>query len=1358
MKNNKNLEYYLGLDIGTDSVGYAATTPKYDLVKYHGEPAWGVMTFEAANQASARRKFRTARRRLDRRQQRVKLLEEIFAQEICKIDPQFFNRRRESSLFRKPTQESFCLFSDDDYTDMEYSRQYPTIHHLIVDLMNSDKPHDIRLVFHACAWLVAHRGHFLFDIPVERAAELLDFNAVYQQFCTYMEDEGYELPWGMNVPAEKVLSVLQMKCGVKAKEQEFYQKVLDGSKPEEDQNAQYSKKAVIGLLCGRKIKPAEIFQNDEYEGLDAIFLTMDDEQFAAALANLGEEGDMLRNLRALIDCAMLITASHGKMISEAKVDVYNQHKQDLAWLKYFVKKYMSQQYNQIFRRADEGNYVAYSGNVKSCDSPEKVKKAKKEAFSEYLKKKVKNVQVEEADLEKYQDMMARLESGSFLPKQRDGDNRVIPQQLYCIELERLLERASAYLPMLDQKDQSGFTAREKILAIFGFKIPYFVGPLGRVGENVWAVRKDGKIYPWNFSEMVDLDESETRFIRRMTNRCTYLPSEDVLPMASLLYSRYMVLNEINPIKVNSVPISVEDKQGIYTDLFMTRKKVSRKQIEDWLKSRGHFRKGDELSGIDKFAKASLCSYQSFSRFLQAGILSEADVEAIILHASCTEDRARMKKWLAENYPNLSAEDREYVAKLRLKGFGRLSEKLLAGIYDDRKDGTGEARNIIETMWETNETLMQLLSERYQYRSIVDELAMEFYGGSKKSLSEQLEEMYVSAAVRRPIIRALEITEDVVKSLGSAPKKIFVEMARGGTPDQKGKRTKTRKEQLLELYKKIKTEDARLLAKELEAMGDTADNRLQSDRLFLYYLQMGKSIYSGTPIDLSRLSSGDYNVDHIYPQSLVKDDSILNNRALALSTENKTKDDGLVPAAWQAKMRGYWEYLRDHKLMTDEKFRRLTRTAPFTDDEKLGFINRQLVEARQSSKVVAALLKERYPDTEIVYVKAGLVTEFRQEFELVKCRTLNDLHHAKDAYLNVVVGNVYHERFSKRWFNLDQQYNIQVKKIFDSQLPSWMDSVWKSQEDLPRVKKIVARNTAHVTRYSLCKKSGQSGGLFDQNPLRAESGLIPRKEDLPPEIYGGYSGATTTCFLLAKYQTGKKHEAMFVPVELRNAKQAFSSKEAAREYVEQTLIRQSKKPVTHVELLLGGRPLKINTCIDLDGFRVALSSGSLKDGRVGLTTLTPFKADPKIEQYIKRLESYDQKHTKNPNLSVSEEHDKLTMEGNIELYNLYIEKLANSIYAKRPGAMGALKKLQDGLSTFQNLTIDEQVQVLLKIHQLFARQSTGVDLSLIGGGKADCKARKSLSLSGWKEYTAVRIVDTSPAGLHETVSENLLELL
>ena len=75
------------------------------------------------------------------------------------------------------------------------------------------------------------------------------------------------------------------------------------------------------------------------------------------------------------------------------------------------------------------------------------------------------------------------------------------------------------------------------------------------------------------------------------------------------------------------------------------------------------------------------------------------------------------------------------------------------------------------------------------------------------------------------------------------------------------------------------------------------------------------------------------------------------------------------------------------------------------------------------KAVTQILKQKYKDTEIVYVKARLASQFRQEFLTPKSRLINDLHHAKDAYLNAVVGNVYHERFTRKWFNISDKYTV-----------------------------------------------------------------------------------------------------------------------------------------------------------------------------------------------------------------------------------------------------------------------------------------------------------------------------------------------
>ena len=140
-------EYYLGLDIGTDSVGYAVTDPAYSLRKFKGEPMWGTHLFEGGQESADRRLHRTNRRRIDRRQQRVALVNELFAEEIRKIDPNFFVRRKESALFPEDTAHGVRLFDGGGITDREYHLRYPTIHHLILELMTSNEPQ-------MCGWCI----------------------------------------------------------------------------------------------------------------------------------------------------------------------------------------------------------------------------------------------------------------------------------------------------------------------------------------------------------------------------------------------------------------------------------------------------------------------------------------------------------------------------------------------------------------------------------------------------------------------------------------------------------------------------------------------------------------------------------------------------------------------------------------------------------------------------------------------------------------------------------------------------------------------------------------------------------------------------------------------------------------------------------------------------------------------------------------------------------------------------------------------------------------------------------------------------------------------------------------------------
>ena len=118
-------KYFLGLDIGTNSCGWAVTDEEFNILRAkgkHGHKMWGVRLFEEASTAAERRVKRTNRRRLDRRKLKIMWLNEIFAPQLSKVDPKFLERLKYSALF-EDDKEKFglksanSLFNDENFND-----------------------------------------------------------------------------------------------------------------------------------------------------------------------------------------------------------------------------------------------------------------------------------------------------------------------------------------------------------------------------------------------------------------------------------------------------------------------------------------------------------------------------------------------------------------------------------------------------------------------------------------------------------------------------------------------------------------------------------------------------------------------------------------------------------------------------------------------------------------------------------------------------------------------------------------------------------------------------------------------------------------------------------------------------------------------------------------------------------------------------------------------------------------------------------------------------------------------------------------------------------------------------------------
>lgn len=187
----KKEDYFVGLDIGTDSVGWAVTTPEYQLIKRNGKSLWGVRLFDGAQTAQERRGYRVARRRIERRWQRLQWLQEVFAQPIGQVDPAFFQRLRESKFLEEDKQADvplgrYTLFADKEYCDRDYHKQFPTIYHLRKALMEQPGPFDVRLVYLALHHIMKYRGHFLYG---ELSLETISLETGLERLSQAMETE-----------------------------------------------------------------------------------------------------------------------------------------------------------------------------------------------------------------------------------------------------------------------------------------------------------------------------------------------------------------------------------------------------------------------------------------------------------------------------------------------------------------------------------------------------------------------------------------------------------------------------------------------------------------------------------------------------------------------------------------------------------------------------------------------------------------------------------------------------------------------------------------------------------------------------------------------------------------------------------------------------------------------------------------------------------------------------------------------------------------------------------------------------------------------------------------------------------------
>lgn len=1136
MEMTKN--YTIGLDIGTASVGWSVVTEDYDLIKkkmrVKGNTSknavkknfWGVRLFDEGQTAVERRTSRVAKRRYIRRRQRLLYLQEIFQQDMAQIDSDFFNRLNESFIVVEDKKYAKHPFFGTLEEELAYHEAYPTIYHLRKELVDSKEKQDLRLVYLALAHMIKYRGHFL--IEGNLSTENTSVDETYKEFIMNFNDIINKQIDGSFMkyfdPNIKVNSIFEQKISRSGKFEQLL-KLYDKEKSN-DILAQFLKmivgnqgnfKKYFGLEDDAKLQ----FSKEEYE-----------EELETLLGIIGDEySDIFVAAKKTYDAVELsgILTTKDELtkakLSTSMIERYEEHKVDLEKLKIFFKKNLPEEYKEFFSDTTKNGYAGYiDGGVTQ------------EEFYKYVVKLITPIKESNYFLDK-------IEQETFLRKQRTFDNGVIPHQIHLEELKYVLENQGEYYDFLKIN-------KDKISEILTFRIPYYVGPLGKNGnsEFAWLKRNsEEKITPWNFEEVVDTTSSAVRFIERMTNTDTYLLNEPVLPEKSMIYQKYMVFNELTKIKYMDDTgvkrnLSSQEKIDVFNSLFLENRRVTIQMLENFLSKEYQL---DQVK-VDSKLTSFNASYSTYHDLIKLGVspamlqdsVNEDMFEEIIKILTVFEDRHMIREQLKPYTDSFSPAILKKMERRKFNGWGRLSKKLLTEFRDKESQ-----KNILEYLIDDdgvrnhiNRNFMQLINDQeLSFKYLIEQHISEI---EQKSLEETVQELTGSPAIKKGILQSLKVVDEIVEIMGYAPKNIVIEMAR---ENQKTSQTTNR---LKRLEKALNELDSDLLKKY-----PASKDKLSKDRLFLYYLQNGKDMYTGDDLDIYNLSQ--YDIDHIVPRSFIKDDSI-DNLVLTTSKMNRGKLDDLPSEKVVSGQRKMWDKLKTAGLISDKKYNNLTK-GKLTEEDKQGFIQRQLVETRQITKNVAQLLDSRFNtrkdekgtvirEVNIITLKAVLTSQFRETFKVAKVREVNDYHHAHDAYLNAVVaqtllkvypnlraefvygeyfkGNLFHERKAsakKQMYTNIMKFYQSENKVIDQETG---EVLWDNQY----LEKI--RTVLNYRQINIVKKVEVQNGRFTKESIRQKSDspkLVKRKNNWPTDKYGGLIEPTIAYSVIVFHDKGKKGE-------------------------------------------------------------------------------------------------------------------------------------------------------------------------------------------------------------------------------------------
>ncbi|MDY0277160.1 MAG: type II CRISPR RNA-guided endonuclease Cas9 [Acholeplasma sp.] len=583
-----------------------------------------------------------------------------------------------------------------------------------------------------------------------------------------------------------------------------------------------------------------------------------------------------------------------------------------------------------------------------------------------------------------------------------------------------------------------------------------------------------------------INKEPLNLINLMRGRCSIYQEELRAPKLSFSAELFNLLNDLNNLTINN-----RDENKLSLN--------EKNMVIDYVRSEGNitytkFMKllgfgKDEISGfrLGKEDKPILTEFIGYKKISDVFKKNEIKIPADLIIDKIS-DILTLTQVIDERKSDLGKlfDNHVLVAELsELSGFNKYHNLSLKAIY------------------KLND---EIINTSLNQQQIITKLGLK--NNNEQSKLVLSADAILSPVARRAQTQALKLVERLMKEHGHF-ERIIVETTRSKNSDDERKRIKEANAKNIKNKKEA-----------LETIKNYPDERLNATmvlKLRLYKEQDGKCIYTGLPIDLSKMIRDHkaYEIDHIIPISISFDDSY-NNKVLVLHGANQKKQNktpfgyfsrgDLVNGTKIKDWNSFEKSVSLNKNISARKKANLLFAEDITKYEVISkFINRNLVDTSYAVRVFMTTLKQYFEandiDTKVITIKGQQTRRFRNtglimwarkhknqdELNPFKKDRDNYIHHAMDALIMAGLAN---QKDIRKLYRLSEHVDEETGEVTkfadlaedDSVIKYLMNIAKIKEEDVKFSWKIDTKPNRFIVNDTICSASISNGMAYELNKV------------------------------------------------------------------------------------------------------------------------------------------------------------------------------------------------------------------------------------------------------------------------------------